>query len=137
LFFHRSRRASERPEPEPDMDHDIAELQPVTPLTLHIMVALAQGALHGYAVIKAVARSSEGTIAPGAGTFYSAINRMERQGLIAELDSDEEHASPGKPKRTFELTERGRRLLEAETARLQRLVDEARAAGAAASSPRG
>jgi DNA-binding PadR family transcriptional regulator len=118
------------------MDHDIAELQPVTPLTLHIMVALAQGPLHGYAVIKAVARSSEGTIAPGAGTFYSAINRMDKQGLIAELATEEEHASPGKPKRTFELTDRGRRLLRAETARLQRLVDEARAAGATVGSSR-
>ena len=113
-------------------DHDIAELQPVTPLTLHVMVALAQGPLHGYAVIKAVARSSEGTVAPGAGTFYSAINRMDKQGLIAELPSEQEHASPGKPRRTFELTDRGRRLLQAETARLQRLVDEARSAGAIA-----
>jgi DNA-binding PadR family transcriptional regulator len=116
-------------------DHEIAELQPVTPLTLHVLVALAQGPMHGYAVIKAVARSSEGTIAPGAGTFYSAINRMDKQGLIAELPSDQEHASPGRPRRTFELTDRGRRLLKAETARLQRLVDEARAADATAGAP--
>lgn len=119
-------------------EHDIASLQPVTPLTLHVLVALAQGPLHGYAVIKAVARSSEGTVAPGAGTFYSAINRMEKQGLISELPGENDHASPGRPKRTFELTARGRGLLQAETARLQRLVDEARAAGAvSAPTPRG
>ena len=111
-------------------EDDVTALLPLTPLSLHVLVALAQGAAHGYAVIKAVERSSQGTVAPGAGTFYSAIARMRSERLLEEVDSPPA-ASPGRLRRTFQLTDLGRVVLRAEVARLQRLVDEARAADAA------
>lgn len=111
---------------------------PLSPLSLHILVALAHEPLHGYAVIKEVARSSAGAVSPGAGTFYSAIKRMADSGLLEELASNIEQTAPGRPKRTFRLTSLGRQVMLAEATRLQRLVDEARASdGTATASPRG
>ena len=49
---------------------EIDALLPLTPLTLHILVALAPGPIHGYAVIKAVREGPTGGMNPGTGTFY-------------------------------------------------------------------
>ncbi len=107
---------------------DIEALLPLTPLTLHILVALAPGPIHGYAVIKAVREGPTGGMNPGTGTFYSAIRRMEQTGLIgevAEADSDDTR------RRSYAITDLGREVLGAESTRLQQVLDAARAATAA------
>ena len=60
---------------------------PLTPAVFHILLALADGPLHGYAIMQAV-ESSAGPGAPmGPGTIYGSIQRMEDSGLVKELAS--------------------------------------------------
>jgi DNA-binding PadR family transcriptional regulator len=103
---------------------EIEAFLPLTPLTLHVLVALAPGPSHGYAVIKAVREGPTGGMNPGTGTFYSAIRRMEQAGLICEVESP----AGDQRRRSYSITTRGRDVLTAESTRLQELLDSARAA---------
>src|SRR6266516_2682577 len=68
------RRASRSPE---------AHL-PLPPATFHILLALADGELHGYAIMKGVAARSEGTVRLGPGTLYGSLKRLLEAGLVEE-----------------------------------------------------
>jgi len=101
------------------MTHDLDARAPVTPVTFHIMLALAPGERHGYAVMDATALN--------AGTVYRAIKRFVAAGLVAPAarptpPSDDER------RRYYRLTPRGRAVAQAETRRLARLVGYAHAA---------
>ena len=61
---------------------DTAPAQPLTPVVLHVLLALADGPLHGYAVMKRVEEDSG--IAMGPGTVYGALQRLEEAGWIEE-----------------------------------------------------
>ncbi|NKB90500.1 MAG: PadR family transcriptional regulator [Acidobacteria bacterium] len=98
---------------------------PLTPLTLHVLVALAPGPSHGYAVIKAVREGPTGGMNPGTGTFYSAIRRMEQAEFIREVEAP----AGDTRRRSYEITDLGRDVLDAEVARLQVVLEAARAVG--------
>jgi DNA-binding PadR family transcriptional regulator len=108
---------NERPDPQ--------ELLPLTPLTLQVLVTLANEPLHGYAVVKEVREATEGRINPGTGTFYSAIHRMSDAGVIEEIDPP---SNGDTRRRYYAISEFGREVLEAEAERLDRVVELARAA---------
>lgn len=92
---------------------------PLTPVVFHILLAMADGHTHGYAIGQAVEEVSGRRMGPG--TLYGSLQRMERDGLVEEvLDSDEERRKP------FVMTAEGRRALEAEAARIDRLAALAR-----------
>jgi DNA-binding PadR family transcriptional regulator len=95
---------------------------PLTPAVFHILLALADGALHGYAVMQAVERSAGGSISVGPGTVYGCLQRMEDAGLVREVE-----AGAARRRRAFELTAPGRRALEAEAARVTALARVVRA----------
>ena len=59
-------------------------------------------------------------------TLYTAVGRLLDQDLIERLDDDADDPSPGLPRKSYALTDLGRRVLEAETVRLQSMVQEAR-----------
>ena len=81
------------------------------------------GKKHGYAILKDVEELSGGKIRLSTGTLYSALGRLLDQGLIQRVPNDEgENTRPGLPRKAYVLTENGRRVLEAETTRLQSLV---------------
>jgi DNA-binding PadR family transcriptional regulator len=104
------------PEPAPS-PHD---LLPLTPVVLHVLLALAEGERHGYAIAQEAERVSEGRVRLGSGTLYGSIQRMLALGLIAEAAGQ---ASGGDERRRYyRLTPFGRRVLETEAARLQALV---------------
>ena len=65
---------------------DPESLLPLTPSMFQILIALADGEKHGYAIIKEVARRTDGEIALGAGTLYAIIRRFVQEGVIAESD---------------------------------------------------
>lgn len=92
---------------------------PLTPVVFHILLAMADGHTHGYAIGQAAEEVSGRRMGPG--TLYGSLQRMERDGLVEEvLDSDEERRKP------FVMTGEGRRALEAEAARIDRLAALAR-----------
>lgn len=104
------------------------ELLPLTPLSHAILVALADGDLHGYAIVQEIHRHSEGLLNPGTGTLYAALQRMAADGLIA--DSDRRPAADEDQRRKYyRLTKLGRDVAVAEAARLQRLLGIAGAKG--------
>jgi len=63
---------------------------PLTPAVFHILLGLADGPRHGYAVMKAAAETGAG-MSWGPGTVYGSLQRMEDLGLVrvaepAEID---------------------------------------------------
>jgi DNA-binding PadR family transcriptional regulator len=97
-------------------------------VVLHILLALVEGERHGYAIAQEAERVSEGRVRMGPGTLYGSIQRVLASGLIREVkpagrdDADER-------RRYYQLTAFGRRVLEAETARMATLVGLARRRG--------
>lgn len=92
-------------------------------LEFHVLVALASGALYGYAITEAVEEESGGTLTPRAGSLYRVIARLMAWGFVGEVDppgSEDQH--PGLPRRWYALTPRGRSLLSEESRRLARAV---------------
>ena len=96
---------------------------------LHIMLALADGARHGYAIKQAVEQRTEGAIRLGPGTLYEAIQRLEDGGLIEEAAAPAAEPANGQEaqRRYYQLTERGWTSLRKELRALGQLVDDARA----------
>lgn len=105
--------------------------RPAKPLSLpviHILLALADGAKHGYAIKQDVEERTGGAIRLGPGTLYEAIQRLEESGLIAEGDGRGEPVNGQQAQRRFyELTPRGWDVLRAELQQLGGIVDRARA----------
>jgi DNA-binding PadR family transcriptional regulator len=88
----------------------------------HILLALADGPLHGYAIMQAAEASAGAGRRMGPGTIYGSLQRMEDAGLVREL------TTPGDARRrVFELQPAGRRALQAEAHRLMRLAALVRA----------
>jgi DNA-binding PadR family transcriptional regulator len=95
---------------------------------LHIMLALADGARHGYAIKLEVERRTAGTVRVGPGTLYEAIQRLEEGGLIEEMAVRDEIANGQEAQRRYyQLTDRGWTALRDEMRALGQLVDAARA----------
>jgi DNA-binding PadR family transcriptional regulator len=93
---------------------------------MHIVVALAEGEKHGYAIMRDVADLSGGVVRMGSGTLYTAIKRMLDQGLIEETDERPDPAMDDQRRRYYRLTALGQRVGAAEHARLSALLDAAR-----------
>jgi len=92
-----------------------------------VLVALADGEKHGYAILKEVTRRTEGKVVLRAGTLYTAIRRFVNDGLIAESDERPDPALDDERRRYYRLTDRGRAVAMAETERLTETVAQARA----------
>ena len=102
------------------------ELLPLTPAVFHILLALADGERHGYAIIKEVEALTEGRMRLGPGTLYGSVKRMLEEGFIEESDERPDPALDDERRRYYRLTEFGRRVAVAEATRLQRVVAAAR-----------
>ncbi len=94
------------------------ELLPLTPAVFHILLALADGELHGYGIMKAVEADTRGQVAMGPGTLYGSIKRMLAANLIEESDERPDPQLDDERRRYYRLTELGRRALRAEAERL-------------------
>jgi len=104
-----------------------ADFLPLTPAVLHILLALADGDQHGYAIAQAIEAVTDGTIRMGPGTLYGSIGRMVAGGLIEESSRSRGRSDDDERRRFYRMTALGRRVLESETERLARVVALARA----------
>jgi len=112
---------------------------PLTPAVFHILLALADGERHGYAIMRAVIAETNGAVRLGPGTLYRSLRDMLAAELIAESDARPDPALDDERRRYYRLTPRGVRALQAEVWRLARLVDRAQGkplVGAAGVLPR-
>ena len=100
---------------------DPESLLPLTPALFHVLVALADGRTHGYAIMKEVERLTEGTVRLSTGTLYGIVKRLLADGLIKETrgGSDER-------RRRYELTKFGADVARSEMARLEETLALAR-----------
>jgi len=109
---------------------NIQENLPLTEATLFIMLSLAPEPRHGYAIMKDVQAFSEGRVVLSTGTLYGALKRLLEQGWIERVDEAEQGSAEsnetGRPRKAYTLTHLGKRVLDAEVARLQTLVSVAR-----------
>ena len=102
-------------------------LPPLTPSAYHILLALAGGEKHGYAIMQEVNRLSEGAVRLGPGTLYRALKALLDEGLIVESGERPDPAHDDERRRYYRLTDLGQRVAQAETNRLARLVERTRA----------
>ena len=97
----------------------MAASKPITAVTYHVLLALAERDRHGYAIKKAVLDQSDGSIRLGPGTLYAAIRRLERDGSIEESEWRPDPDLDDQRRRYYTLTEHGLRVLSEETERLR------------------
>ncbi|MBD5656658.1 MAG: helix-turn-helix transcriptional regulator [Candidatus Eremiobacteraeota bacterium] len=103
---------------------DPRDALPLGAATFYILLALAGGERHGYAIAKEVEEQTSGTVRLGPGTLYRLIKQLTTDGWIAETGGAED--DDRERRRTYRLTPRGRRIAQAEAERLDDLVAVAR-----------
>jgi DNA-binding PadR family transcriptional regulator len=96
-----------------DPQHDL----PRTPALLHVLLSLADGEKHGYAIIKEIEERTGGTVRLSTGTLYGIIKRLLQDGWIR----DSVFGSTDR-RRAYRLTAFGRKVAQAEADRLRELV---------------
>ncbi len=99
---------------------------PLTPAVFHILLALAGGEKHGYAIMLEAETLSGGHVKMGPGTLYGSIKRLLKAGLIEESDERPDPELDDERRRYYRLTGMGQRVLRAELKRLERLLATAR-----------
>lgn len=93
---------------------------PLTPAVLHILMVLARGEAHGYAIMKQVEVDSAGRVKMGPGTLYGSLKRMIDTGLVGEADPP---AGADDPRRVYyAITAQGAAALDAELERYRAVV---------------
>lgn len=100
---------------------------PLTPAMFHILLALADGEKHGYAILKEVARRTDSKVKLSAGTLYGNLSRLESEGLIAESSRRPDVVLDDERRRYYLLTELGREVAVAEAERMEQALEQARA----------
>jgi DNA-binding PadR family transcriptional regulator len=100
----------------------VEDFLPLTPALFHVLLSLADGDAHGYAILKEVETRTEGRVQLSTGTLYGIVKRLLADGLIRESVS----ASTDR-RRAYRLTAFGRRVALAEAERLRDLVVSAQA----------
>jgi DNA-binding PadR family transcriptional regulator len=110
-------------------DIDPESLLPLPQAAFHILVALAQGDRHGYAIMQDVAAGTGGNLKLNPGTLYTTIRRLLEQGLVIELDERPDPEEDDERRRYYRLSDLGRQVAKAEAARLSRTLAFARQAG--------
>jgi hypothetical protein len=66
------------------MDTYAQQYLPLSPATLHVLLALTDGELHGYGIMLEVARQSGGQYKIGPGTLYDNLKKLLSAGLVEE-----------------------------------------------------
>jgi DNA-binding PadR family transcriptional regulator len=99
--------------------------QPLTTAMFHVLLALADGDKHGYAILKEVEMRTNGEVQLGTGTLYGIIKRLLMNDMITEVRrAGSKNEDPRR--RYYKLTDLGRDTAIAEAKRLEKLVADAR-----------
>jgi DNA-binding PadR family transcriptional regulator len=106
-----------------DISEDLLAWTPLTPTVFFVLLALADGPKHGYAIMKLSGTLSEGRVRMGPGALYTTIQRLLDAALIEETELEEGEDSR---RRVYKLTGLGRSLLAFEVRRLESVLKIAR-----------
>ena len=97
----------------------IPQKTPLSPPAFHILLALAEDPLHGYAVMQHLIDAG---IKVGPGTIYGALHRMQDAGWVEQAGA-EKARGPLKQRQSYVLTKEGRAVLRHEARRVVRAAD--------------
>jgi len=106
---------------------DPDSLLPLTPGMFQVLIALADGEKHGYAILKVVARRTNGEITLSAATLYTIVRRFVQEGVIVESAERPDPSLDDERRRYYRLTPFGRDVAKAEAARMETALGMARA----------
>jgi DNA-binding PadR family transcriptional regulator len=107
----------------PSKDQPVAaSLTPLSPAVFHILLSLAEGERHGYALKREIALRTGGRLKLGPGVLYGSINKMLELGLIEESDERPDPHLDDERRRYYRITAFGRKVARAEAARMRDLV---------------
>ncbi len=107
-------------------DHHPEEFLPLHPFELRIMLVLAEGPAHGYPIIRAIEERDGSWKQVLPANLYRRLRDMRARGLVEEVDAPEGTPEDERQRRTYALTELGRRVAVAEAQRLDALVADAK-----------
>ena len=99
---------------------------PLTPAVFHVLLTLADGERHGYAIMREVVDATNGRIKMGPGTLYGTVKRLLQARLIEESDVRPDPDLDDERRRYYRLTGLGERALKAEALRYEALAKLAR-----------
>ena len=120
-IWNRNKRGEAMPERTANSNEDA----PLTPAVFHILLALADGPVHGYAIMQSVKKTAN--LEMGPGTIYGSIQRMEDAALVREVEAPQLDGNGDRRRRYYDLTASGREALEVESGRVARLAELVRA----------
>src|SRR3954463_11414522 len=109
-----------------DAAREAPAVPPITRTALLVMLAIGPEERHGYAIMREVARITEGATNLGPGGVYTTIRRLVADGLIEETDEPPDPEMDDQRRRYYRLTGTGKAAVGAEARRLETLVQAAR-----------
>lgn len=109
---------------------DPKESLPLTPVTLNVLLALADEERHGYGIMLEIEQRTSGAMRLGPGTLYGTIKRLRDGGMIEDSGHRPDPDLDDERRRYYRLTDFGQRALAAEVERLEAVVGAARRKGA-------
>jgi len=95
------------------------EFLPLTPAVFNILLALADGEKHGYAIMLEVEANTNARVIMGPGTLYGSIKRMLKAGLVEEGGERPDPQLDDQRRKYYKLSGLGRRTLREEVRRLE------------------
>ena len=105
---------------------DVSEFLPMSAVDFAVLLVLADGVNHGYAIVKEIEARSDGEISLLPGNLYAILQRLTSSGLIARAAAPDS-ATAARRRRNYRITELGREVAAAEAARMKRMVEAAAA----------
>jgi DNA-binding PadR family transcriptional regulator len=97
-------------------------LTPLSPPFFHILLSLGEGERHGYAIKREISKRTNGKLKLGPGVLYGSISKMLELGLIEESDDRPDPHLDDERRRYYRITNYGRKVAQAEAARMRELA---------------
>lgn len=104
----------------------VEDLLPLRPVVFQVLLSLAEGERHGYAIVQEIADRSSARMRLEPGNLYRSLKFMLDEGLIEESDCRPVPGKDDERRRYYKITRFGRNAALAEAARLDALAAEAR-----------
>jgi DNA-binding PadR family transcriptional regulator len=108
-------------------DSEPSTFLPLPHLAFHVLLALADGDRHGWAIVRRIEEITDGVWSPSAGSLYLSMTGLEKKGLIEDVPAPEPDADARR--RYYTLLPLGRRVLDLELARLASVMRHAGQSG--------
>ena len=99
----------------------------ITPVVLHVLLALSDGETHGYGIMREITERTRGALKVGPGSLYFPLNRLLEAGMIEESSDRPDPELDDARRKYYRLKDFGLAVLESELALMSEIVEAARA----------